>query len=548
MYDYVIVGAGSAGCVLANRLSEDPDVSVLLLEAGGPDTNDLVHVPAAFPALYRTAQDWDHSTIYEPHANDRRIYLPRGKVLGGSSSINAMVYIRGNRLDYDGWGLEGWRYDDLLPYFKRAEDNERGPDEHHGVGGPLPVGESRSRNPLSQRFLDAVAARGLPMNPDFNAGEQDGFGWYQLTQRRGARASTAVAYLHPVADRKNLTVETHVHALKLLFEGTRAVGVRGTRLGEVLDFRTEREVIVSCGTYNSPQLLMLSGLGRPEELEPLQIEVVADVPQMGVGLQDHANTGVVYAIDEEISLFGALNDENLLLFESEGRGPLTSNIAEVGGFARTRDGLEAPDVQFHFVPGRFQSEGLVPGEGHGFSLGVCLVTPKSRGGVMLGSPDPTAKPLIIHNYLEHEDDVASLVSGLRMCVEICLTEPLGGLVSGLVQGPASDSDDDLLTYARQYVMTLYHPVGTCRMGDDDGAVVDRELRVRGVEGARVVDASVMPSVPRGNTNAPTIALAERAADLIRGRTPLGPQAAGAEAAPTAAGAAGSGAAGPVSPA
>src|SRR5918994_5570632 len=253
MYDYVIVGAGSAGCVLANRLSEDPDVSVLLLEAGGPDTNDLVHLPAASPALYRTAQDWDHSTIYEPHANDRRIYLPRGKVLGGSSSINAMIYIRGNRADYDGWGLDGWRFDDLLPYFKRAEDSERGASDYHGAGGPLPVSEGRSRNPLSQAFLDAAAARGLAANPDFNGAEQEGVGWYQVTQRGGARASAAVAYLHPVLDRPNLTVETHVHALAILFEGERAVGVRGARLSEPIDFRAEREVIVACGAYNSPQ-------------------------------------------------------------------------------------------------------------------------------------------------------------------------------------------------------------------------------------------------------------------------------------------------------
>src|SRR5919109_3618627 len=463
MYDYVIVGAGSAGCVLANRLSEDPNVSVLLLEAGGPDTNDLVHLPAAFPALYRTAQDWDHSTVYEPHANDRRIYLPRGKVLGGSSSINAMIYIRGNRADYDGWGLDGWGFDDLLPYFKRAEDNERGADEYHGAGGPLPVSDGRSRNPLSQAFLDAAAGRGIAVNPDFNGAEQDGVGWYQLTQRGGARASAAVAYLHPVLDRPNLTVETHVHALATLFEGERAVGVRGARLSEPLDFRAEREVIVACGTYNSPQLLMLSGLGRPEELEQLQIEVVAEVPQMGLNLHDHPNAGMVFAIDEEISLFGALGDENLALFETEGRGPLTSNIAEVGGFARTRDELDLPDVQFHFVPGRFQDEGLVPGDGHGFSLGACVLKPKSRGYVALGSPDPTAKPLIVHNYLEHPDDVASLVAGVRM---------------------------------------------------------DLEMRVRGVERLRVVDASVMPEVPRGNTNAPTIALAERAADLIRGRAPL----------------------------
>jgi choline dehydrogenase len=529
MYDYVIVGAGSAGCVLANRLSEDPDVSVLLLEAGGPDTNDLVHLPAAFSALYRTAQDWDHSTVYEPHANDRRIYLPRGKVLGGSSSINSMIYIRGNRADYDGWGLDGWAFDDLLPYFKRAEDNERGADEYHGAGGPLPVSEGRSRNQISQAFLDAAAARGLAPNPDFNGAEQDGVGWYQLTQRGGARASTAVAYLHPVLDRPNLTVETHVHALAILFEGGRAVGVRGARLSEPLDFRAEREVIVACGAYNSPQLLMLSGLGRPEELAQLQIEIVAEVPQVGLNLHDHPNAGMVYAIDEEISLFGALNEENLARFETQGRGPLTSNLAEVGGFARTRDGLEAPDVQFHFVPGRFESEGLVPGDGHGFSLGACVLKPKSRGYVALGSPDPTAKPLIVHNYLEHPDDVASLIGGVRMGLEICGSEPLAGLATELIQGPESTADEDILAKIRQYMMTIYHPVGTCRMGDDDGAVVDRELRVRGVESLRVVDASVMPEVPRGNTNAPTIALAERAADLIRGRAPLAREGAAPEA-------------------
>src|SRR5215211_5245988 len=372
MYDYVIVGAGSAGCVLANRLSEDPGVSVLLVEAGGPDTNDLVHLPAAFSALYRTAQDWDHSTVYEPHANDRRIYLPRGKVLGGSSSINAMIYIRGNRAGYDGWGLDGWAFDDLLPYFKRAEDNERGADDYHGAGGPLPVSDGRSRNPLSQAFLDSAAGRGLPVNADFNGPEQEGVGWYQVTQRGGARASAAVAYLHPVLDRPNLTVETHVHALAILFEGERAVGVVGARLSEMVVNRAEREVIVCGGAYNSPQLLMLSGLGRPAELEELQIEVVAESPELGLNLHDHPNVGAVWGIDEEVSLFGALNEENLALFEAEGRGPLTSNVAEAGGFLRTRDDLGAPDVQLHFAPARFQSEGLVPGDGHGFALGACV--------------------------------------------------------------------------------------------------------------------------------------------------------------------------------
>ena len=522
MYDYVIVGAGSAGCVLANRLTEDPDVSVLLLEAGGPDTNELVHLPAAFSALYRTAQDWDHSTIYEPFANDRRIYLPRGKVLGGSSSINAMVYMRGNPLDYDEWG-PGWTWDEMLPYFKRSEDNERGESEFHGAGGPLPVSEGRSRNPLGQMFLDSATAHGLPLNDDFNGAEQDGVGWYQVTHRNGARASAAVAYLHPAMARPNLTVETHVHALSILFEGERAVGVVGARLSEMIVHRAEREVIVCGGSYNSPQLLMLSGLGRPEELMELQIEVVAELPEIGLNLHDHPNAGAVYGIDEEISLFGALNEENLALFEGEGRGPLTSNVAEAGGFLRTREGLDAPDVQLHFAPARFQSEGLVPGDGHGFALGACALKPKSRGFVALGSPDPTAKPLIVHHYLEHPDDVASMVAGVRTSMEICESGPLGDVSTGMLIGPPSRSDEDIEAHVRARLQTLYHPVGTCRMGDDPGAVVDRELRVRGVSGLRVVDASVIPSVPRGNTNAPVIALAERAADLIKGEVPVGAQ-------------------------
>jgi choline dehydrogenase-like flavoprotein len=287
--------------------------------------------------------------------------------------------------------------------------------------------------------------------------------------------------------------------------------------------RAEREVIVCGGTYNTPQLLMLSGLGRPAELEELQIEVVAESPELGLNLHDHPNAGAVYGIDEELSLFGALNEENLALFEAEGRGPLTSNVAEAGGFIRTRDDLEAPDVQFHFAPARFQSEGLVPGDGHGFAFGACVLKPKSRGFVALGSPDPTAKPLIVHNYLQHPEDVASMVAGVRIGLEICETGRLGELSTGMLIGPKSKSDEDIEANCRQRLQTLYHPVGTCRMGDEPTAVVDRELKVRGVEGLRVVDASVMPTVPRGNTNAPVIALAERAADLIKGEVPVGAQ-------------------------
>ena len=522
-YDYVIVGAGSAGCVLAARLTEDPDVSVLLLEAGPPDANDLIHIPAAFSALFRTRFDWDHSTGYEPELNGRRVYLPRGKMLGGSSSINAMIYIRGNRADYDGWrdqdGCDGWGYDDLLPYFVKAEDNERGSNEFHGEGGPLRVIDGRSRNEMSAAFIEAAAEIGLDRNDDFNGGHQEGVGWYQVTQRNGMRGSTAVSYLHPAMERSNLTVHTHVEALKLLFEGTEAIGVQGLRLDELTDYRAEREVIVCGGAYNSPQLLMLSGIGRPEELELMEIPVVAESPLVGMNLSDHPNGGVVHLSGEECSLLGALCEENLAILESEGRGPLTSTVAEAGGFVRTRDGLAAPDIQFHFAPGMFAGEGLVPAQEHGIALGACVLKPESRGYVALVSPEPTAKPLIVHNYLAEENDRRSMIDGVRMCMEILGTEPLRRYTSEAHLAPASDSDEDILAHVRQHAQTLYHPVGTCAMGPSDDAVVDLELRVRGTEGLRVVDASVMPSVPRGNTNAPTIAVAERAADLIRGKGP-----------------------------
>src|SRR5215211_2857032 len=314
MYDYVIVGAGSAGCVLANRLSEDPDVRVLLVEAGPPDTADFIHIPAAFSALFRTQHDWDHMTGWEPGANGRRIYLPRGRMLGGSSSLNAMIYIRGNPLDYDEWrdaGCAGWGWEDLLPYFLRAEDNERGASAFHGAGGPLPVAEARARSASCEAFLETVDALGLPRNDDFNDGEQDGFGYFQVTQRDGRRASASVAYLHPAMERENLTVETHAQVLKVLFAGGRAAGVAAMRGGETLTWQAEREVIVCGGAYNSPQLLMLSGIGRPEELELLQIAVVAESPGVGMNLSDHVNATVCWSIKNEDSLFMAMNDDTL---------------------------------------------------------------------------------------------------------------------------------------------------------------------------------------------------------------------------------------------
>jgi choline dehydrogenase len=517
MFDYVIVGAGSAGCVLANRLSEDPDVQVLLLEAGPPDTADFIHIPAAFSALFRSQNDWDLGTGYEPGLNDRRVYLPRGKTLGGSSSLNAMIYIRGNPADYDEWSELGWGWDDVRPYFLRAEDNTRGASEHHGVGGPLRVSDTLARTGLSQAFLDATAARGLPASEDFNGPQQDGFGWYQLTTRDGRRGSTAVSYLHPVMDRPNLTVETHVHVHRVLFDGTRAVGVAGSRLSEMLEFRAEREVLVCGGAYMSPQILWLSGIGRPDELALLQVPVVAEVPGVGLALQDHPSMGATWTCEEPVSLKDALCDENLALWMAGG-GPLSSNVAECGGFLRTREELTAPDVQFHMVSAMYEQEGLVPPPAHGFTLGVCVVKPQSRGMVAVVSPDPTTKPLIVHNYFAEPEDMRSAIAGMRALLEIAGTEPLARYAQAPHLVPASDSDADLEAHIRAKTQTIYHPTSTCRMGVDDMAVVDPQLRVRGVEGLRVVDASIFPSVPRGNTNAPTIAVAEKAADLIRGRS------------------------------
>jgi len=518
LYDYVIVGAGSAGCVLAARLTEDPDVRVLLVEAGPPDSAENIHVPIAYPQLFRTQVDWDYSTAYEPNADRRRVYLPRGRTLGGSSSINAMIYIRGNRADYDEWrdqGCEGWGFDDLLPYFKRSEDNERGPSELHGVGGPLSVCDGRSVNPIMDAFLAGVQEAGLEANDDFNGPRQEGFGRYQLTQRDGRRCSAAVAYLHPALGRDNLEVRTHTLVHRVVFEGDRAVGVVAERAGDVYELRAEREVILCGGAYNSPQLLMLSGIGPAEALTMLQIPVVCDSSQVGQNLQDHPAAGLAYVHDDERSLLSAMSEQNMVEFATQGRGPLTSNVAEAGGFLRTQSELTAPDIQFHAAPALYVDEGLSPVFEHGFGVAPCVVKPASRGVVALMSADPTAKPYILHNYYAEDSDMQAMLAGMRVAAEMCATRALAPFCRRPYYVPASDSERDLRAHIRQQTFTLYHPVGTCRMGADEDAVLDNELCVRGVQGLRVIDASVMPSVTRGNTNAPTIAIAERAADLLR---------------------------------
>src|SRR3954451_18124184 len=513
-FDVVVVGAGSAGSALAGRLSEDPSLKVLLLEAGGSDDVLEVQVPAALYKVWRTRRDWNYTTEPQPGLDGRTLFWPRGKLLGGSSSINAMIYIRGAAAGYDSWS-----YEHVLPLFRRMEDNARGADRFHGVGGPLRVEDLRSPHPWTRAVIQSAVAAGYPRNEDFNGAGQEGVGQYQVTQRRGRRWSAADAYLHPAANRPNLTVRTGALTTRVMVEGGRAAGVEYRCGGRLQTVRAAREVVLSGGAVNSPQLLMLSGIGPADHLREVGVDVVHDLPGVGGGLQDHPLVPVIWNVRSGKSLFRAESPSGYAKWFGARRGPLTSNLAEAGLFTRSEPDLPAPDLQFHFLPVKYWRQAEVDPDVDAFTAAVVLVRVHSRGSVRLRSADPTWAPAIDAGYLTDERDLEALVTGVEKAREIASVGPLAAVLTdewspgGTVRGR-----DGLRASVRDTLESLYHPVSSCRMGTDDRAVVDPEMRVRGIEGLRVVDASVMPTLVRGNTNAPTIRLAERAADLILGRS------------------------------
>ncbi len=525
-YDYIIVGAGSAGCVLANRLTEDPHISVLLLEAGRPDRSPLIRIPIAASLLYKGPYDWAFATEPQSQLNQRRLYFARGKGLGGSSTINSMIHIRGAREDYDHWaslGNPGWSHTDVLPYFRKLEHEERAAlrsSVYHGDDGPLHVADPRFVSPLTRAFLEAAAAAGYARNEDFNGAAQEGVGLYQLTQHRGRRHSTAHAYINPIRHRRNLTTLTEARVTQLLIDGDQVNGVTYLHGGAHHEVRAQREVLLCGGAIHSPQLLLLSGVGPADHLQALGIPIVRDLPGVGQNLQDHIAMGVMCACAGPISIAGALAPWNLpgnllryLLFHL---GPFTSNVLESGGFLRSLPDLPLPDLQLNFLPIWVLNHGLTRLKGHGFILVALLLRPESRGSITLRSRDPLEAPRIQPNYLADERDRAALLRGIRLLRQITATPPLAQMCqTERLPGSGVQSDEELVAATRAYAENGDHPVGTLKMGRDPLAVVDERLRVHGLRGVRVVDASIMPTIPGGNTNTPTIMIAERAADLIK---------------------------------
>ncbi|MDE0050362.1 MAG: choline dehydrogenase [Rhodospirillales bacterium] len=533
-YDYIVVGAGSAGCVLANRLSADPDRSVLLIEAGGKDRNPLFRLPMLMGRLFHSGiYNWRYHTEPVPSLGARSLYWPRGKVLGGSSTINGMIYVRGNRHDYDRWaqmGLAGWSYDEVLPAFRRSEGHVERDGAYHGTGGELTVCRARGSNPLFEAFVAAGREAGHPVNDDFNGAEQEGVGRYDFTIRRGRRCSASAAFLDPVRHRRNLTIATGCPVRRVVMGAGRATGVEVAQGGETQALRAEREVILCAGTVNSPQLLMLSGIGPGDDLRRHGIPVVHELPGVGRNLQDHVDCVLAYACTRPITLYRELRADRLIRAVVEGmllgRGIATTFPYEAGAFLRSRAEALAPDIQVHFMPALENAANMhVPRpfmkapleETHGFSMRVGPLNPESRGWIALRSADPAAAPLIQPNYLQSEADCRTTIAGIRMVRDV-VAQPAFDAYRGpeLAPGDAVQSDAELTRWLRANAMTTFHPVGTCRMGTGPMAVVDARLAVHGIAGLRVADASVMPLIVSGNTNAPAVMIGERAAAFILG--------------------------------
>jgi choline dehydrogenase-like flavoprotein len=528
--DYLIVGGGSAGCVLAGRLSEDPTVQVTLLEAGPPDTSALIHCPAGLALMARKGNlSWAFETVPQRGLQGRRGYQPRGKVIGGSSSINAMIYIRGQAQDYDDWaaqGNPGWSWSEVLPWFIRSEHNSRGPSAWHGSGGPVQVQDLDCPGTFRRAFVQAAVQAGLPENPDFNGPTQEGAGPYQVFHHGGERHSAAKAYLTPHLGRPNLRVITGVQVTRIAFEGRRAVGACFVPAagGEVQRIRAHREVLLSAGAFGSPQLLMLSGVGDGPTLQAQGIEVITHRPGVGRNLHDHPDVVQVVHVPGSghgelfgVSVAGLWRAwRGVRQWRAHRTGMMTTNFGEAGAFLRSDPALDRPDLQLHFVVGKLQDHGRKPSTGHGFSCHVCLLRPRSRGTVTLASADPLAPPAIDPDFLADPADMRALVQGFRTMREI-LSQPALARYGGreLPESAAAHTDAQIEQFIRDHADTIYHPVGTCRMGPDDLAVVDARLRVHGVEGLRVIDASIFPTIPSGNTNAPTLMVAERAVHMIR---------------------------------